>query len=187
LDVVAVTDHNQISFAQHLQKTIGKKIIVGEEIMTRQGEIIGLFLTKQVKKGLPVEEACYEVQKQGGLVYIPHPFEITRKGLQVNELQKIISSISIIEVFNGRSLEPKTRLLAEEHITKYGLSFACSSDAHCRIGIGNTYSIISDMPTAKTLPALLRSGKRNEKRAPMLSYLCPTLNRLRQFMRSHQV
>src|SRR6266702_4633076 len=82
LDVIAITDHNEISLAQMLHKQLGEKIIVGEEIGTADGEIIGLFLQEKIAPGGTALETVAQIVLQGGLIYIPHPFEVFRKGLQ---------------------------------------------------------------------------------------------------------
>ena len=79
LDYVAITDHNETRFAGIMQKKFGDKIIIGEEIKTKEGEIIGLFLKKTIASGQSTEETAAAIHLQGGLVYIPHPFETRRK------------------------------------------------------------------------------------------------------------
>src|SRR5262245_43185713 len=81
LDYVAVTDHNVIDFARILHDQLGEQIIVGEEIATSEGEIIGLYLTSVVPSGLSAAETVRAIKDQDGLVYIPHPFETLRNGL----------------------------------------------------------------------------------------------------------
>jgi predicted metal-dependent phosphoesterase TrpH len=85
LNCIAITDHNEVDFAIAMNKKFGDKIIVGEEIMTTQGEIIGLFLTEKVPAGLSPEETVKQIRKQGALVYIPHPFETFRHGLSAED------------------------------------------------------------------------------------------------------
>src|SRR6266852_4695389 len=74
LQCVAVTDHNSIAFAQKLQAELGERIIVGEEITTAEGEIIGLYLKKTVPGGRSLAETVRSIKEQDGLVYVPHPF-----------------------------------------------------------------------------------------------------------------
>src|SRR4051812_4619386 len=81
LDVIAITDHDTIDFATHAQTELGDRIIVGEEIMSTGGEIVGLYLKEAVKAGLSPLETVKQIREQGGLVYVPHPFETVRKGL----------------------------------------------------------------------------------------------------------
>ena len=74
INCIAIVDHNTIAGALKLKETAPFKVIVGEEILTRAGELMGLFLTEEVPKGLPPEEAIARIRSQGGLVGIPHPF-----------------------------------------------------------------------------------------------------------------
>ena len=180
LDCIAVTDHNRIDFALSLQKKLGKQIIVGEEISTLEGEIIGLFLTQPIPKGLSAIETVKEIKKQNGLVCIPHPFETLRRGISEKVLQSIIDDIDIVEVFNGRSMQPRTRILANKYVCKHNLGRTASSDAHCRIGIGNTYSMTSEMPGKTTIVQLLKNSTLHEVGAPLLAYLCPKINRVKK-------
>ncbi|MBI5122508.1 PHP domain-containing protein [Candidatus Roizmanbacteria bacterium] len=176
LDCIAITDHNETSFALRLHKKLGDKIIVGEEIMTRDGEMIGLFLSKTISPGLSVSETVKEIHKQGGLVYIPHPFETLRKGLQKDVLGQIVGKIDILEVFNGRGLLRGKTKEATEFARANNLIGAASSDAHGYGGIGKTFSLIRELPTHKTLKILLQQGRLKRKYAPLWSYLYPVLN-----------
>jgi predicted metal-dependent phosphoesterase TrpH len=89
LNYIAVTDHNRIDFALQLQAQLGPQIIVGEEITTTDGEIIGLYLHEVVPAGLSTLEAVQRIRQQGGLVYVPHPFETVRKGITAATLDTI--------------------------------------------------------------------------------------------------
>ncbi len=179
LDYIAITDHNRIDFAQKMHTLLGDKIIVGEEISTSDGEIIGLFLNKSIDKGLTTFQTIQQIKKQQGLVCIPHPFETMRKGLPEKILKEIIKEVDLMEVFNGRSLQPATRKLALEFIDKYNKVGVANSDAHCRVGIGKTYNSIDKKPLKQTLVSLLKQGNRHEIASPWLAYLCPKVNRFR--------
>lgn len=186
LDCIAITDHNRVDFALNLHKKLGRQIIVGEEVMTQDGEIIGLFLKQVVPAGLSARETVKAIKKQDGLICVPHPFERLRHGLQENVLQEIVTDIDCLEVFNGRSLEPATRILAQQYVERYKLGPVANSDSHCRIGIGRTYSIIASLPDRKTLIPLLRKGSLHEQAVPKLAYLCPKMNRLKNLLFHHE-
>ncbi len=120
LDVIAITDHDRIDFALGMQKALGAdKIIVGEEITTSQGEIIGLYLEEKVDPGMSAQETIDAIKLQDGIVYIPHPFEKVRKGLQEDILTALIDDIDIIEGYNGRAFaqnfSQKTLAIAKQH------------------------------------------------------------------------
>jgi predicted metal-dependent phosphoesterase TrpH len=179
LDCIAITDHNETSFARIMQKKHGDRIIIGEEITTTDGEIIGLYLQETIPAHLDAVETVKRIRDQGGLVYIPHPFEIFRKGLQQAALDRIKDEIDIVEVFNGRGIlrgKPKEALLFANHYEK---SQAASSDAHNIRGMGRTYSLVSEFPTHKTLKRLLARPTLSRKYAPAYTLLYPFINRLK--------
>lgn len=179
LDFIAITDHNETSFARVMHSKLGDKIIVGEEIRTSEGEIIGLFLQKTIPGGLTPEETIQGIKAQNGLIYIPHPFETIRQGLKASTLKRIVSDIDIIELFNGRGRFRNRDRITEQFVSQHQLAVAASSDAHCRIGIGKTYSMIRGEPMSKRLKKLLRKGDLKKDYAPLLSFLCPAINRIK--------
>ena len=128
LDCVAITDHNETSFGRILQKKLGDRIIIGEEISTTAGEIIGLFLKETIPGGISIDEAIASIKHQEGLVYIPHPFEKFRKGLQQSTMDRIVTDIDIIEVFNGRGRFRGKPARAEKFAQQNALVQAASSD-----------------------------------------------------------
>ncbi len=178
LDVVAITDHNTIDFALFLQKKLGDRIIVGEEIDSNAGEVIGLFLRQPVVSGLSFEETAKQIHRQGGLVYIPHPFEHSRHSLSRSTFLANAKDIDIVELFNARSFGRKKESVSSKVLLN--IPYASSSDAHCSLGVGSAYTMVSEKPTPKTLKNLLLSGKRVCSYAPFISYLCPFVNKLRK-------
>lgn len=180
LDIIAITDHNRIDFALEQQQLHGDKIIVGEEIMTTAGEIIGLYLQKRVAPGLTPHETVAEIQSQGGIVYLPHPFETTRKGLQQNVLDEIEDHIAIVEVFNGRALFQNKSAEAVVWARLHNKLQAASSDAHGRSGAGRTFTQLKSLPTKETLLALLAQGVCHAGRPPLVSLLYPKYNTIRK-------
>lgn len=179
LDCVAVTDHNDISLALELRETLGEKIIVGEEIMSLDGEIIGLYLNQRIEPGLSAAETVRKIRKQNGLVYIPHPFETVRKGLSKEGMTLLLSDIDIVEKFNARGrFRNRNTEIAQQPFAN--IVVASSSDAHCRFGIGTAYNVVSELPTRHNLQKLLLDATRQENYAPLISYLCPTINRLKK-------
>jgi len=179
LDYIAVTDHNTIDRAIGLHNSLGEHIIIGEEITTSQGEIIGLFLKKAIPPGQSPLATAKAIHAQGGLVYIPHPFEVVRKGLNETALDIIAGEIDIIEVHNGRALfqnrGPKAATWARIH----GKTVAASSDAHGRKGLGTTFTLIHEPPvTAKKLKAELTHARYITKRPPLRTLLYPKAHRL---------
>ena len=183
LDIIAITDHGRIDFALGMQKALGgKRIIVGQEIDTSEGEIIGLFLKKQIDPGLSAEDTIAKIKNQGGVVYIPHPLETTRKGLQLNSLEMNMENIDIMETFNGRSFAQNFGPEAFAWARKNNIASAASSDAHGYKGAGNTYSILMEQPTRDNITKLLKTAKLTCKSPPMSSLLYPKLNRFKKLI-----
>ena len=180
LDVIAVTDHNTLDFAVGLQKTLGDRVIVGEEIMTTGGEIIGLYLTKKIRPGHSPLETIKQIKDQGGLVYVPHPFESVRKGLHPGTMEELVDYLDIVEVCNGRAFlqnrSAQTVIWAKlNHIIG-----VASSDAHGLRGLGKTYTRVKKLPSRDDLIQTIASGIPVTSRPSVRSLLYPKYHRLRK-------
>lgn len=137
LNGIAITDHNTIKGGLKAKEYETKdfKVIVGSEIMTDQGEVIGLFLSEEVKANNLVN-VISEIKAQNGIVIIPHPFdEMRHSALYPNE--ECASLIDCIEGFNSRCVLQKYNDKAVEYANKHNLSLVAGSDAHFANEIGN--------------------------------------------------
>ncbi len=179
LNVIAITDHNSIAFALKLHAELGDRIIVGEEISAREGEVIGLFLKEVVPAGLSAAETADRIHRQGGLVYIPHPFETVRKGLSLQALEGISESVEIVETQNGRAIQNKGSKAAD-WAKLYQLPGAASSDAHGKHGWGKTYSVIDQVPTRENLAEQLMKATYAISSPGIRGLLYPKFNRVRK-------
>lgn len=180
LDYIAVTDHNNMAQALALKEELGEQIIVGEEIMTTAGEIIGLYLTEPIKPGLSPNDTIGEIKAQGGLVYIPHPFETIRKGIPATLLDELVDYIDIIEVTNGRAFLQKTGPQAVAWARLHTIAQAASSDAHGKHSLGKTYSFVSEIPSRDNLCSLLFTASRYTSFHGVRALLYPKTNRLKK-------
>ena len=140
LGAVAVTDHNTVEGAHALAQVAPFPVIVGEEIKTTDGEIIGLFLSESVPRGLSPGETIGAIRAQGGVVYVPHPLDrVRRSPLGLDSLTAILHEVDALEIFNARVTlqgdNRRARLLAEAH----GLPGGAGSDAHTAREIGRAY------------------------------------------------
>jgi len=179
LDYIAITDHNSIEAAQKIQKELGdlgNQIIVGEEIMTSQGELIGLYLTTKIEPGLSAKETVIQIKQQGGIVYVPHPFETLRSGISEAFLSEIIADVDIIETANGRAYVQNRSRLARQSAEQSNKVMAASSDAHGRYGWGFTFSMIDHEPSKTTLVKTLKTAALSKKRVG-IGIIYPKLNR----------
>ena len=159
LDCIAITDHDEIDFAFAMQDKWGEKIIVGEEVSTTDGHLIGLFLKKKIKPKLSAKQTIDEIKSQGGIVYIPHPFDRRRKGITKEELDEIIHDVDIIERFNARYFTPGGNEKANAYATEHQKPTATGTDSHALNEIGRTYTLIDRFPTKETLVQLLGTAQ----------------------------
>lgn len=185
LDCIAITDHNRVDFATHAQAELGHRIIVGEEIMTSLGEIVGLFLESPVQPGLSPEDTITAIREQDGVVYIPHPFETIRKGLHPATLELIHNQVDILEVCNGRAFLQNRRSASLLWAKLNKTPMAASSDAHGAVGLGRTFTSLAEMPTRDTLVTLLRNGNLHTKRPSVRSLLYPKFNKTKKKVIRH--
>jgi glycosyltransferase involved in cell wall biosynthesis len=139
LGAIAITDHNEVSGAlEALGKAEGIKVIVGEEVKTAtQGEVIGLFLRERIPRGLSLQQTVAEIRRQGGLVYIPHPFDRMHTVPGYEHLLAILDEIDALEVFNPRVAIGSFNEEAARFAAKYRLTAAAGSDAHVAAGLGS--------------------------------------------------
>lgn len=180
LDAVAITDHNRIDFATRLREDLGDRIIVGEEIMSTSGEIIGLYLKDSIRSGLSPLETVKQIKDQGGIVYIPHPFESVRKGLHPAVLEELIDYIDLVEVVNGRAFLQNRSAQAAIWARLNRVLGAASSDAHGWRGLGRTYTQLRQLPTRESLLDEISRGAPITARPSTRSLLYPKYNRLKK-------
>jgi predicted metal-dependent phosphoesterase TrpH len=160
LNVVCATDHNTIEGALRLREIAdGFRVIVGEEISSRDGEIIGLFLEKAVPRDLSAEETIKRIHDQGGIVSVPHPFSRNRMfHLRRSVLERVWSDIDCIEVFNAREAFTGDNVRAAAFAKEKELPGAAGSDAHRASEIGRAWVEIEDFTGRDDFIAALREG-----------------------------
>jgi len=139
LNVLAITDHNKISDLVLKMSLKNPTIIVGEEISTDKGEIIGLFLKKEVKPG-KAENVVDDVKSQEALLYLPHPFKRSR----LIDCPEIVNEVDIIEIWNCRSSYEQNYKALLFSLEK-GIPFGCGSDAHCAKELGRCKLLVEDL------------------------------------------
>jgi glycosyltransferase involved in cell wall biosynthesis len=139
LGAIAVTDHNEISGALDARaKANGVKVIVGEEVKTKeQGEVIGLFIEEKIPRGMTLQETIAEIKRQGGVVYVPHPFDRMHAVPDYEHLLAVIDDVDAIEVFNPRIAISEFNEEAVRFAAKYRIPGGAGSDAHVPQGLGS--------------------------------------------------
>ena len=138
INCIAIADHGTTEGALKMQKIAPFKVIVAEEILTPDGEIMGMFLQETIPSGLSIEQTISQIKAQGALVNIPHPFDSLR-GLRLDgkELEALVDQIDTIEVFNAREPFRNPSIKAQAFAEKYDLPGTVGSDAHTIGEIGN--------------------------------------------------
>lgn len=162
LDVLCVTDHNEVAGAfAALERGIGARVIVGEEIRTRAGEVIGLFLRERVPYVLPVGDALSRIRAQQGVVYVPHPFDRARNSLREHVLHELCEAgqVDVVECFNAKSRDHGDNDRADDLARRYGLPRGAGSDAHDPEGLGAAYLEMPDFDGPADFVEKLRSGR----------------------------
>src|SRR4029077_17618839 len=149
LGAIAITDHNQVSGALEPRRIAAEmgdiKVIVAEEVKTaEQGEVIGLFIEERIPKGLTMAETIAEIRAQGGLVYVPHPFDRFHSVPDYEHLVEIIEEVDILEVFNPRIAVTAFNEEAVRFAAKYRIVPAAGSDSHVAQGLGSVRQRIHD-------------------------------------------
>jgi predicted metal-dependent phosphoesterase TrpH len=140
IGAIAITDHNVFGGAlEAVERARGRDVIVipGEEVKTDgQGEIIGLFLKEEIPRGLPFAETVAAIRAQGGLVYVPHPFDRLHAIPEAATLHRHLAEIDVLEVYNARLLFEAYNDEALRFARKYNLTAGAGSDAHVLQGVG---------------------------------------------------
>jgi glycosyltransferase involved in cell wall biosynthesis len=142
LGAIAITDHNEISGALEAEEIAarigGIKVIVAEEVKTaHEGEVIGLFLRERIERGRSMKETIAEIRRQGGLVYVPHPFDRLHSVPDYEHLLEIVDEIDILEVFNPRVAFSSFNEEAVRFARKYAIVPGAGSDSHVAQGLGS--------------------------------------------------
>jgi len=136
---LAITDVNSIENAALLKTKYPERIIVGSQIITRQGSITGLFLKEPVPSGRDINWTIDAILVQDGLVYVPHPLDRTRKNrLDAASLNLALKRCDIIEIFNSRTIYSDDNKKAIDLLVP-DIIPACGSDAHTINELGQTY------------------------------------------------
>jgi predicted metal-dependent phosphoesterase TrpH len=140
LGAIAITDHNVFGGAlEAVEAARDRKLIVipGEEVKTDgQGEVIGLFLREEIERGMPFGDTIAAIRAQGGLVYLPHPFDRMHAIPEPATLHRHLAEIDVFEVYNARLLFEAHNDEALRFARKYDLTMGAGSDAHVLQGVG---------------------------------------------------
>ena len=182
LSCIAVTDHNSIAGALEVRDLAPFQVIIGEEIKSSAGDIIGLFLEEEIPKGLSPEETVRAIISQGGLVMVPHPFDRFRaSALTYDALCEMVEQVDIVEGFNAHNFFQRDNEQAASFARKHRVMQVAVSDSHTPRELGSTYM---EMPTFDGTPGgfkeALAQGRQVTRRAHPVLRLAPMYTKLRR-------
>lgn len=181
IGALAVTDHNEIAGAFEMQRRAPFPIIVGEEVFTQQGEVIGLFLRDLIPRGLSIQETITRIKAQDGLVYVPHPFDSYRKGAIGREtLDAIRAGVDLLEVLNARNIRREDDDKALWYAQEHDLTMAGGSDAHSAGEFGHAYLEMEPFDGPQDFLAKARRGQVQGRHSSELVHLLSTYAKLRK-------
>jgi predicted metal-dependent phosphoesterase TrpH len=161
IDVLCITDHGTINGATTLADDLPCRVVVGEELRTGAGEVIGLFLTERIPWGLSPSAAAERIRGQGGLVYVPHPFDPTRHCLREPELEALVAAglVDAVEVLNAKTSLSSLNERAARFAAEHGLPGGAGSDAHVPEAIGAAYVEMPDFDGPASFLTSLAEGR----------------------------
>lgn len=180
INCISVTDHGAIEGALKIKEIAPFYVVVGEEILTTRGEIIGLFLKELVPSNLSLEKSIQSIKAQDGLVCVPHPFDGLRgSALGSDTLNEVVSQIDAVEVFNARSPLLRFSEQAQNFAQVRHLPGTAGSDAHAAYEIGNAYVEMPEFKGKEDFLEALAQGTVYGRRTNPLSRLRSIWARIR--------
>jgi predicted metal-dependent phosphoesterase TrpH len=162
LGAIAITDHNVFSGAREaveLARDRALTVIPGEEVKTKSGEVIGLFLSEEIPRGLSMGDTIAAIRDQGGVVYLPHPFDRLHTIPDASTLHRHLAEIDVFEVYNARLLFDAMNDEAVRFARKYNLTMGAGSDAHVLQGVGTGLVRMRAFETPEEFLISLRSAE----------------------------
>ena len=181
LSHVAITNHNNVEGAVAVRDRVHElglseqlTVILGEEVSTADGEVVGLFLTRTIPRGLSADETADEIHRQGGLVSIPHPFDPFRAShIREVPLTRLAEAgkIDAVEIFNSRVTFQRHNQRAAEFAARYGLPGIAASDSHASFEIAMSTNVLPLFTTADELRAVLPQNEWHASRSTVLVHL----------------
>jgi predicted metal-dependent phosphoesterase TrpH len=174
INCIAIADHGTAQGGLEMQKKAPFKVIVAEEILTTEGEIMGMFLKESIPSGNGITpmEAVARIKEQGGLVNVQHPFETIRgSALKDSAIDAIAAEVDLMETMNSRSPFPASADKARAYAEKHHLPGLAGSDAHTILEIGNAYMEMPDFNGKEDFIEAVKQGKIYGKRSGVFVHL----------------
>ena len=181
IDVLAVTDHNQIGGAFEARDCGIIDVIVGEEIRTSRGEVLAYFLEEWIPPRLPPLETIERIRDQGGVISIPHPLDRDRNStMAADQLGSVVPLLDMVEVFNSRVLNPDRNVRAAQLCRRHGKIPAVGSDAHTRGEVGSSWQEIPEFDGPEQFLAAMKVAQLNKQRASPLVRVASNWQKVRK-------
>ena len=159
IDRVVVTDHNTIEGALRCKEIDPERVIVGEEIMTNQGELLAVYVREEIRPGLTPMEVICQLREQGAFISVSHPFDVHRSGhWDENDLLKILPHVDAIETFNARCMLPRYNFRAQDFAVKHGILGTYGSDAHAAFELGRGNLLLPAFRDTESLKEALKKA-----------------------------
>ena len=186
INCIAIADHGTIEGALKMQTLAPFTVIVAEEILTPHGEIMGMFLKEGIPSGQSVEQTISQIRAQGGLVCIPHPFDVIRSSALSHKIvEGLAEQIDVMEVFNSRTPFLSSSAKAQAFADKWNIAKSAGSDAHTPGEIGNAYVDMPEFNGKEDFLQALASGKIVGCRTNPFRHFNSTWARLKTLFLSH--
>jgi predicted metal-dependent phosphoesterase TrpH len=175
INKIAITDHNAIEAARAAKELDPDSVIVGEEIQTNQGELLGYFMSHWVPPGLNPMETIDRLRNQGAVISIPHPFDPFRgKDWEPGMLEEIAPYVDAVETFNARCFGNKANLEAAAFAKRHGLLETVGSDAHTLDEVGMATLVMPDFWDAESFKSGLRTAQKITELSPFYTHFFST-------------
>jgi len=170
-----VCDHNSIAGSVKVYQEIrgtdpDVPEILAEEILTSEGEIIGMFLQEEIPAFLTAEETLDRIREQGAISIVPHPFCSFRSSvMRPDVLDRVIDRIDIVEGFNGRAADERDNTYARRYAVLHKKPISAGSDAHTPEELGRTYTEMEPFDSPQGLLRSIRTAEIHYQKWPILS------------------
>jgi predicted metal-dependent phosphoesterase TrpH len=160
IDRVVITDHNTAVGALRAQEMDPGRVIVGEEILTQEGELLAIFIKEEIPAGLLAREALARLREQEAFISVSHPFDWMRKGHWEQEaLEEILPWVDAIETFNARCLWPGFNQRARQFAERHAIAGTVGSDAHAAFELGKATLHLPDFHDRNSLVEALKQAE----------------------------
>lgn len=187
INCFAITDHNEIAGAQSYLSWFKKKniqIIVGEEIFTSEGEIIGLFLKEKIQPGLTPEETILEIRKQNGIVYLPHPYDEKRYRtvLSIDAVKRCVGSIDCAEIHNGRNINFIFSDKQKAIVEAFDFVPIVGGDSHVFFEVGRNICLTTEQLNRENFLDAIKNAQLKQKPCLKLAHQITRLVRIKKYI-----